>query len=331
MKIELIYDPVKPETLVCIDGKMTDRSDIYGFLYPVRHCLLQTWLMPSGSWSGLAWQLQELSRGEDMELFFYGRTEDFEDVQSALKDMDGLFLQLHQADPLKKYDELFEQMDSQIALMLDEHVQHNEKKTMADLFPETANQIESLRNIVPGDWKRLICSESDFRQADQEELCCCIVSEAYMDSYEKLEKLRVLTRSLRRSQDMICCCVDEIEKRADFAHYAAQYEDLRVRFDSEETCLPILERKYGTAYQLRCRFRKYEGILALLNQCYELRESIEEKRTHLAKEKKKTMEQTRELERSKIILNWFDRKEPYLKKLNELVHSGILKEIQRKE
>lgn len=331
MKIELKYDPVKPETLVFIDGKMTNRSDIYGFLYPVRHCLLQTWLMPSGSWSGLAWQLQELSRGEDMELVFCGRAEDFEDVQSALKDMDGLSLQLHQADPMKSYDELFEQMDSQIALMLDEHVQQHERKTLADLFPETARRIGNLRNAVPGDWKRMICSESDFRQADQEELCCCFVSEAYLDSYEKLEKLRDLTRSLRRSQDMICCCVEDAEKRADFAHYAAQYEDLRVRFDSEETCLPLLERKYGTAYRLRYKFRKYEEILTLLNQCYEPRETIKAKRTRLAKEKKKTVEQTRELECSKIILNWFDRKEPYLEKLNDLVYSGILKETQRKE
>lgn len=327
MKIELKYDPVKPETVVFIDGKMTDRSDIYGFLYPVRHCLLQTWLMPSGSWSGLAWQLQELSRGEDMELVFFGRAEDFDDVQFALKDMAGLSLQLHQTDPLKKYDELFGQMDSQIALLLDEHVRQSEKKTLADLFPETAHAIHTVRKAVPEEWMRIICTEADFLRADQEELCCCIVSEAYLDSYEKLEKLSSLTRSMRRSHDMICCCVEDPEKRADFAHYAAQYENLRVRFDSEEKCLPILERKYGNVYELRCRFRKYERVLEILNQCYDRRDAIEENRTHLAKEKKKTMAQTRELERSKIILNWFDRKEPYLTKLNQLVGSGTLEEV----
>lgn len=327
MKIELKYDPVKPETMVCIDEQMTDRSDIYGFLYPVRHCLLQTWLMPSGSWSGLVRQLQELSRGEDIELVFFGRTEDFEDIQFTLKGMEKLTLQFHQTDPLKKYVSLFEQMDSQIALLLDEHVKQSEKKTLADLFPETAHAIHTVRKAVPEEWMRIICTEADFLRADQEELCCCIVSEEYLDSYEKLEKLSSLTRSMRRSYDMICCCVEDPKKRADFAHYAAQYENLRVRFDSEEKCLPILERKYGNAYELRCRFRKYERVLEILNQCYERRDAIEEKRTHLAKEKKKTMEQTRELERSKIILNWFDRKEPYLAKLNKLVRSGVLEEV----
>lgn len=331
MKIELNYDPVKPETMVCIDGQMTDKADIYGFLYPVRHCLLQTWLLPSGSWSGLAWQLTELSRGEDMELIFSGRPEDYEDVQFALTDMNNLTLRFQQTDPLKKYDLLFSQMDSQIALLLDETVKQSEKKTLADLFPEAAEAVHTVRKTVQKEWVRIICTEADFSSADQEELCCCMVSGEYLDSYEKLEKLNSLTRSMRRSQDMICCCIEDPEKRADFAHYAAQYENLRIRFDTEENFLPIMNRKYGKAYELRCKFRQYEHIAKLLNHCYEKYDSIEARRTDLAKEKKKATQQARELERCKIILNWFDRKKPYLAKLNELVTSGTQEEIRGKE
>lgn len=331
MKIELKYDPVKPETLVCIDGKMTDRSDIYGFLYPVRHCLLQTWLYPAGSWSGLERQVKELSRGEEIELVFSGRSEDFEDIHAALKNMERLSLRFQPTDPMEKYNSLFEQMDSQIAHLLDEHTESSERKTLAEIFPETAEAIRGVREEPAKNWMRIISTEDDFLQADQEELCCCIVNDAYLDSFEKIDKLNTLTRSMRRSQDMICFCVEDPTKGADFAHYAEQYGNLRVRFDSEESCLPVLKRKYGSAYELRCRFRKYARVLKILNQCYERRDAIEAKRMHMAKEKKKTMEQTRELERSKIILNWFDRKEPYLIKLNELVSSGILKEIQRKE
>lgn len=331
MRIELNYDPVKPETVVCIDGQLTDRRDIYGFLYPVRHCLLQTWLYPSGSWSGLAWQLKELSRGEAIELIFFGRSEDFEDVRAALRNMDNLVLRHYRTNPMEKYSALFAQMDSQIAHILDEHADPGGKKTIGDIFPNTAGAIRTLRKEPDQEWMRVISTEEDFMLADQEELSCCIVREAYLDSYEKIEKLNSLTRSMRRSQDMICCCFEDPEKNADFAHYAAQYENLKIRFSPEGDCVPLLRRKYGSAHALRCGLNRYRRIAGLLNQCYKRRDAVEARRTSLAREKNKTVDQTRELERNKIILNWFDRKAPYLANLNELAARGVLEEIQRKE
>ena len=331
MKVELIYDPVKPETMVCIDGQMTDKADIYGFLYPVRNCLLQTWLLPSGSWRGLAWQLRELSRGEQIDLLFSGRPEDFEDVRGALAGMEQLTLGFARTDPLQGYDSLFAQMDEKIALLLDEPVKQSEKKTLCDLFPETAEAVHEVMRAAPTPWVREISSEAELAAADQQALCCCMVSGDYLDSYEKLEKLNFLTRSMRRSQDMICCCLDDAGKRADFAHYAAQYDNMKIRFDTAEKSLPVLERKYGVPYTLREKYRRYGRILEILTQCYRQRDAIEARRTALAKEKNRTVEQTRQLERSKIILNWFDRKKPYLSALNELVTTGTPAEIQRRE
>lgn len=331
MKIELNYDPVRPETTVCIDGQLTDRSDIYGFLYPVRHCLLQTWLYPSGSWSGLAWQLRELSRGEEIELTFVGRSEDFEDVQSVLADMEQLTLHFRPADPLSAYESLFSRMDEQIDLLLDARTAPGEKKKLSDLFPETAAAIQKVRSEVQEDWYQIISSEADFVQADQRELCCCIVGDTYLDSYEKLEKVNRLTRSMRRSLDMICCCINDPQQQADFAHYAAQYGDLRIHFESRERILPILQRKYGDVYVLRFRLRQYDRILLLLRECYGKRDYIKSRRTQLADEKNRNLEQIREFEHCKILLNWFSRKESYLVRLETLLVNGISWDVRGKE
>lgn len=327
MKIELYYDPVKPETMVCIDGQMMSPSDIYGFLYPVRRCLLQTWLMPSGSWSGLARQLQELSRGEEIELTFTGRKEDYEDVQSALKGMERLTLRFQRANLLAEYASRFGQMESKIKNILDENGTRSRSETLAGLFPEAAKAIQAaLKDRQEDNWVQVIRTEADFLRADQAELRCCIVAAEYLDSYEKLEKLSSLTRAMRRSQDMICCCVENAKKRADLARYAAQYDNLQVRFDSEAHCKPMLKQKYGEIYTMWGRLKAYERAADILTQCYAQREDVRQRRTQLAKERAQlSLTERRELEHCKTMLNWFDRKEIELEQLNELIKGFAVK------
>lgn len=321
MKIELTYDPVKPETSVCIDGQVTDKMDIYGFLYPVRDCLIQTWLNPAGSWSGLAWQLRELSRGDDIELCFCGRAEDYADVLSALKEIPELKLTFREDDPLAYYTGIFAQMDSQIAAIFDKGKASSGKKTINELFPEAVQQIELIQSAPSSPWLLMIDTEKDLYLADQSKYSCCIVSNDYLDSFEKLDKLNSLTRSMRRCQDMICCCIDDSEKRSDFSDYASQF-DFRIRFDSKESCVPILEKKYGVPYNIRLKLQKYREILALLEQCYEKREQISQRKKELSRVKDSSTSQIRELERCKSMLLWFAGKEPYMLRLAQLLKSG---------
>ena len=76
MKIDLWYDPVQPETTVFLNGEPIDRHDIYGFLYPVRRYLLQSWLKASGSWPGLLEQLRGMARQEPLSVCFHGRRQE---------------------------------------------------------------------------------------------------------------------------------------------------------------------------------------------------------------------------------------------------------------
>ena len=84
MKIEICYDHIRPYTFVMIEGKPVSQSDIYGFLYPVRGYVLQTWLNPSGSWRGLKNEMMDLTREEPSRLVFYGREIDYLDLERAL-------------------------------------------------------------------------------------------------------------------------------------------------------------------------------------------------------------------------------------------------------
>ena len=119
MKIELIYDPVEPATTVWVNDQVVDITDIYGFLYPVRNCLLQTWLYSSGSWQGLAQQLKELARGDDIALTFCGRREDCDDVKGAVAGVEGLSLSFRTWDSLPAYESAFQELDRLLESILD--------------------------------------------------------------------------------------------------------------------------------------------------------------------------------------------------------------------
>ena len=238
MKIELIYDPVEPATTVWINDQAADITDMYGFLYPVRNCLLQTWLYPSGSWQGLAHQLKELARGDALDLIFYGRQEDYADVTAAVADLNQISLRFRFWDSAAAYKSAFQELDHQLQKILDEgetsqRIDDGEtvsRKKMAELYPETVDVLTGIRTAVCSQWLREIETEADYCGADQAALSCCIVKDAYMDSYEKLGHLDALTRSMRRSKDMICCYLPDDEQRKHFSSYAGQYAKQTVSF-----------------------------------------------------------------------------------------------------
>lgn len=302
MKIEMDYDPVKPEITVRIDGQETDKSDIYGFLYPVRNCLLQTWLLPTGSWNGLAWQLRELGRGERVELVFAGRSEDFEDVENALRGMEEVRLVHAGRDPFGAYETLFGRLEKSVRKLLDEEDGKDRKETIDSLFPDAAERIRAVRSGRGGTWLYTISDEDGFYQADQAKLCCCMVREEYLDSYEKLDHLNDLTRSMRRSQGMICCCIGEEEKRADWSRYAGDI-GLGFRFDTEEHCYPLFERKYGNAYGLRLCLEGYQRIRDILAECYAQREALWKRKAELKEQERALQEQKERLEEQERELN----------------------------
>ncbi len=307
MKIELRYDPVGPETMVRINDQAVSAGDIYGFLYPVRECLLQTWLEPTGSWPGLLHNVRELVRGEEAEILFCGREADYRDVARALEGAGEISLGFQPWDAMAHQEERFQKMDSLLDhLLLD---CGSDGCSMKDFFPESLETIQALREGEAGNWVAEIRTEADLERADQTALQCCVVADSYLDSYEKLENLRSLTRSMRRSPDMICCQIADRQKREEYQAFAAQYRYGGMRFAGGEEGRQEMEEKYGIPYRLRAAVQGYGKIRQHLENCFAQEAAIGAKKKALDYENKKTpkLETAREAEQLRQMLNWLQK------------------------
>ena len=270
MKVDLHYDPVRPATTVFIDGRVVDCHNVYGFLYPVRRCVLQTWLPASGSWSGLRRQLNELARGEQIELIFHGRLIDFKDVCAELGDS----VSFQQEENIDDYRELLDQAERDLCSIFTMDLEVSSEPIVCqrgtDLFPKEANEMEQLFALEEKPWLFTIDSEEDFDSARRGENCC-LVKEPFLSGFAAVDRLPQLTGSMLRSRDMICCAVDNAEKREELSTYVRQFPQLTVRFvdERDSNWREALDAKYGTPFRLRQRLRRAAAGLALLERCYQ--------------------------------------------------------------
>ena len=249
MKIDLYYDPSVPETRVRVDGQWTDPADIYGLFYPVRRHLLQAWLMPSGSWSGLARQLAEVARGDKVALTFHGREIDYADVAAALQDAQDTTLDFEAwtTPPDRAAAPASARL---MALLGEDTVMERDgdaviTRTGGELFEDFA---ASLARRLPEKplWLSVISTDDDLERARLGG-GCCLVESAWLDSYEKLPLLEGLTRSMRRAQDMIVCRLPGPEAAGDYERFNSQCGGIAARFVSleDDSWRDELWAKYG--------------------------------------------------------------------------------------
>lgn len=257
MKVELWYDPVRAEIRTRINDNWQDENDMYSFLYPVRHYPMQTWLWEAGSWSGLGRQLNDLARGEDVELIFHGRVLDYADLYDAVKSFSQIRTAFFDWNAIAEYKAKME----------------NSLKTAQKLsFPTQKGQAALLKILkcdpssIP--WASIIREEQDWVLAEKSELPCVFLDEHYPISYETLHRLERLTQSLRRPVDAICCFFTNHESLTLLKNYAAQYPRMRFSF-----CLgkrsqgeDSLKEKYGIPYQMRLQLNMLNDISGRLGE-----------------------------------------------------------------
>ena len=274
MKIELLYDPIRPETIVRINDAQVDTTDIFGFLYPVRTRLLQSWLAPSGSWPGLYKQICDLARGERVELHFYGRATDFSDVEQELGSAQDITLHFSELDTvpaceaaLRSLGTLTDGLLHQTVLM--ERDEAEISMSCKKLFPELTQHIQSLL-AEPADtlWLRDIRDEAQYAEALAGEYQCCRVYESYLTDFDRIDRVCRLTSSLRRSPDMLCCIFRSKERLEEFREYAGQFTALPLCFALEQdtSWQNGLEEKYGQPYCLRARLTVLYKVRSLFEK-----------------------------------------------------------------
>ncbi len=277
MKVELWYDPVRTEIKTRINDNWQDENDMYSFLYPVCHYPMQTWLREAGSWSGLGRQLNDLARGEDVELVFHGRALDYADLCDAVKSLPRIRTAFFDWDAIAEYKA---KMGN--TLKAAQKLRFPTQKGQAAL----CKILEYNPSNIP--WSSVIREEKDWALAEKSELPCVFLDEHYPTSYETLHRLERLTKSLRRPADAICCFLTNQESLTLLKNYAAQYPRMRFSFclGSRRQGEDDLKEKYGIPYQMRLQLNMLNDISR------KLREFVQEAR--------KTTQQRSELEYKKV-------------------------------
>lgn len=240
MKVELWYDPVRIETQVCVNGQWQEESDIYTFLYPVRQYTLQTWLNAAGTWPGLIQQMNDIARGEEIKLEFHGRDVDYIDLCSVVEKMDMLKLTFCLWDTLEVYFNKIEFVKKSIYEMKKELGSNTEIDISVALLKKEPEEKE---------WLVVIHSDQDLHKAEKDDRICCVVLSDVLDTYERLDQMERLTRSMRRPMDAICCCFQDAVLMDSFVRYATQFPRLKFRFHTEgcSSWREELWAKYGKA------------------------------------------------------------------------------------
>lgn len=325
MKVDLHYDPVRPATTVFIDGHAVDRHNVYGFLYPVRRCVLQTWLSASGSWSGLGRQLDELARGEQVKLTFHGRLIDFEDVRAELGD--GVSFQ--QEENMDAYRKLLDQAERDLygifTMELEVSSEPVVRQKGIDLFQEEADEMKLLFASEEKPWLIIIDSEEAFDSARRGE-SCCLVKEPFLSGFAAIDRLPQLTGSMLRSRDMIRCAVDSAEKLDELSVYARQFPQLAVHFVDERDSgwRETLDAKYGAPFRLRQRLRRAAAGLAMLERCYQREHEFSEKHSVLSKAVKNG-ETLKVMQRNRLAyrLRWLQKQRTIFERLKEMLYKEL--------
>lgn len=264
MKIELWYDFVYKETRVCIDGNWQDESDMYAFLYPVRKYPLQTWLAPAGSWTGIVRQLQDMARGEKIALEFHGREIDFNDLFSAVKEMDNMAITYAEWDTLSRYDDKVNALSENIIKL----------QAQMPIDASLACRVKNLQDRKPeeAEWLAAVRLETGLWSAQKDDRLCCVIDGDSMDSFEKFHETGQLTRSMRRPADAVCCCFSNAADRDIFENYASEFPGMQFLFalHSEQGWKEKLWSKYGQAdwkvRQMNEGIRLCEAVLEYLRE-----------------------------------------------------------------
>ncbi len=293
MRVVIQYDPAGPETRVQVNGQTAEKDDIYGFLYPVRRCLLQAWLAPSGSWQGLRRQLEDLARGEALELEFVGRDADYSDLTECLREMPAVTLRQvrrelpDEPERLKAFRERTEDLFTR-PVTTEWDGDREVRQTGGELYPDEAAAIAGILDRQ-APWLSVIDSETAFRAALRGQ-DCCLLTQDYLTSFDRLDSARSLTRSMRRADGMIVCELNDRDQLEEYSAYARQSSGCRYLcvLAGDDGWRDALYRKYGQPYQQRlalsrCR-EAIDRLEALLLQKNALDSQIKTLRKEMAAE-----------------------------------------------
>ncbi len=274
MKIELWYDAVARETDILINGIPVEKNDVYGFLYPVRNYPIQSWLYPNGSWKGIEYQIKDLARDESVELVFHGRKTDYDDVCKCLVECSIIKISFVEWDICERYDKLFSSLLSTLKSNDD-----TMRRLLSSLRSNFTYKVDFDVSVKDSNWAYHIYDDPDLDKAgDVSEKSCCFVHDSFFTSYDKLQDLLSLTRSLLVPADAIYCCFKSSQTQQEYEYYAQSFKRMAFKFCSEARDISEeAKNKYGLPALVKSKIKKCGEILKILCSAYsEMKESTRE-------------------------------------------------------
>lgn len=265
MKIELWYDAVAQEIDILLNGIPVEKNDIYGFLYPVRNYPFQSWILPNGSWKGLEYQITDLARDETVEIVFHGRKSDYDDLCAGITDNDVITLKFAEWDVCNRYDELFSNLLS--TLKANDSIM---RKLMSSLKLRIDYTAKFDVTIPDSNWAYNISCEADLANAEEAtDYSCCFVHDAFFTTYEKLQSLLSLTRSLKIPADAIYCCFNSEQRKSDYEYYAKSFKRMNFKFYLEKAnYAKDAKEKYGFPSIVRLKIERCGQLSKTLCKAY---------------------------------------------------------------
>ncbi len=281
MNIELWYDAVARESDILLNGVPVEKNDIYGFLYPVRNYPLQSWIHPNGSWKGIEYQITDLARDETVELVFHGRKCDYDDLKVGISGNHVITLKFVEWDVCSKYDKLFSKL---LFTLKSNDLVMRELISSLKLCTEYTANFDVV--VSESDWAYDIRNEADLDAADEAvDYSCCYVHDEFFTSYEKLQLLLSLTRSLKIPAAAIYCCFKDIQRRDDYEYYAKSFHRMNFKFylESAGYCKDAKD-KYGFPSVVKLRLERCRELLKTLCMAYaQLKDKTQDEFHKLAK------------------------------------------------
>lgn len=263
MKIELWYDAVVQEIDIIINDNPVNKNDIYGFLYSVRNYPIQSWLYSNGSWKGIEYQIMELARDEKVYLTFYGRQCDYNDLNMCLSKNDKINLKFSHWDICSRYEKIFSKLLS-VLKTNDDII----KNLLLCLKLNFKYNIDFNISTDDNDCIYHVYNDLDLTR-DIEDKRCYVVHNSYFTSYDKLQNLLYLTRSLKIPSDAIYCSFKNKKTKENYKYYAKAFKKINFKFYLEnEKYISDIKTKYGIPYVIKSNIKQTSKLLKQLSDIY---------------------------------------------------------------
>jgi len=265
MKMELWYDAVAQETDILLNGTPVEKNDIYGFLYPVRNYPFQSWIQPNGSWKGLEYQIADLARDEAVELVFHGRKFDYDDLCDGISNSDVIIFSFAEWDVCSRYDRLFSNLLS--TFKCNDSIM---RKRMSSLKIHAEYTVNFDITIPDSSWAYHIYNEADLANADEvKDIGCYFVHDEFFTTYDKLQSLLLLTRSLKIPADAIYCCFNSEQRKSDYEYYAKSFKRMNFQFYLEkDNYTRDAKDKYGLPSIVKLKLERCGELSKTLCKAY---------------------------------------------------------------